>query len=94
MRTLGKRSRMTPDELQDFKNWQVPLPTRDAHGTDSATEPISSHLQKVEFSNWRLKGNKLIADTQFGEYAYLISPDYMMTGTDDNNHPILTKIKV
>ena len=85
---------MTPEELANFKEWRVPLPSRDSHSTDSPENPISSKLEKVEFANWHLKGNKLIADTQFGEYAYLIPPDRIMTGTDDNGLPILTKIKV
>lgn len=85
---------MTPEELADFKNWGVSLPSRDPHGTDSSANPISSNLQKAEFKNWRLKGNKLTADTQFGEYSYLIPPNYILEGTDDNGLPILTKIKV
>lgn len=85
---------MSPQELEDFKNWQVPLPSRDPHGTDSSAQPISSNLQKVELSNWRLKGNKLTADTQFGEYVYLIPSDYIMKGTNDAGLPILEKIVI
>lgn len=84
---------MTPDEIQNFKDWQVPLPSRDPHGTDSPENPIGSNLQRVILKNWRLIGNKLTADTQFGEYSYLIPPNYIMTGTDDQGLPKLTKIE-
>lgn len=85
---------MTPEELANFKEWNVPLPSRDPHGTDSPENPMGTHLQKAQFTNWRLKGNKLIADTQFGEYAHLIPSDRIMTGLDEQGLPILTKIKV
>lgn len=83
---------MTPQELEDFKNWNVPLPTRDPHGTDSPESPISDRLEKLQLRNWRLKGNKLIADSPVGEFAHIIPPDYIMTGTDSNGLPILKKI--
>lgn len=83
---------MTPEEIEDFKNWGVKLPSRDPHGTDSPETPISDRLEKLQLRNWRLKGNKLIADSDLGEYAYLIPTDYILTGTDENNLPILKKI--
>ena len=85
---------MKPEEITNFKDWGVPLPTRDPHGTDSPENPISSNLKKLELRNWRLKGNKLIADTDMGEYAFLIPPNRIMTGTNKYGLPILKKIDV
>lgn len=85
---------MTPDELKDFREWNVPLPTRDPHGTDSTDNPIGSNLKKLQLRNWRLKGNKLMADSDMGEYAYLIPPDRILTGTDEQGLPILKKIVI
>ena len=80
---------MSPEELEDFKNWKVPLPTRDAHGTP---DDIRSNLKKLTPRNWRLQGNKLIADTDFGPLVNYIPTDYLLMGTDADNLPVLKKI--
>lgn len=80
---------MTPEELELFKQWQVPLPSRDAHGTP---EDIRSNLKRLTPRNWRLKGNQLIADTDFGPLVNYIPTDYILDGVDEDNLPKLRKL--
>ena len=80
---------MTPDELASFKEWDVPLPTREAHGTP---EDIRGNLKSVQPRNWRLQGNRLIADTDMGELSQTIPTDRILTGTDDKGLPVFKKI--
>lgn len=83
---------MSPEELEIFKQWGKPLPTRDPHGVDSASDPISSHLEKLTPINWRLEGNKLIADTEMGQLINYIPTDLIMTGVDDAGLPTFKKV--
>lgn len=83
---------MTPEEIAQFKEWNVPLPTRESHGSDSYDNPASSRLVKAQPTNWRLVGNELTADTQFGKLVRIIPSDYIMTGVGKDNLPILKKI--
>lgn len=83
---------MTPEELQQFADWKVPPPTRDPHGEDSWAHPASARLKSANPRNWRLFGNELTADTDFGKYVHFIPTDLIMTGIDDDGLPILKKI--
>lgn len=85
---------MTPEELADFKEWKVPLPSRSPHGTDSYERPASEQLQKLKPRNWRLEGNRLIADTDFGPLINYIPSNLILTGIDAQGLPILTEIKL
>lgn len=85
---------MNPNDIELFKNWQLPLPTRNQHGIDSREMPISQQLIKLRPTNWRLRGNQLIADTDFGLLVNYIDPTYILTGIDTQGLPILTKIKM
>lgn len=69
-------------------------PTQDKHGVDSPENPISDKLEKLQPRNWRLEGNKLIADTAMGPLVQFIPTDLILTGIDENGLPILTKIEV
>ena len=80
---------MTPDELESFNNWGVPLPSREVHGTD---DDVRANLKPLTPTNWRMKGNWLIADTDFGELSQRIDPSYILTGTDDKGLPIFKKV--
>lgn len=85
------KKEMSPDEITQFKEWGVPLPSRDIHVKD---EDIVKNLQPANPRNWRLEGNVLKADTDFGSYAHQIPTDYIMDGVDDNNLPILRKLDI
>lgn len=80
---------MSPEEIELFKNWQAPLPAREAHGTD---EDIRSQLKSVNPTNWRLEGNKLIADTQHGELGQYIPSNLILTGVDQEGLPVFKKV--
>lgn len=70
----------------------VTPPSSVSHGI--TVEDISKTLEPVNPRNWRLEGNKLIADTDMGELVNYINTDYILTGTDKNGRPILTKIEL
>lgn len=48
----------------------------------------------ITVNAWRLEGNELIAETDSGPFVQRIPPDYILTGVDANNLPILTKIVI
>lgn len=84
-----------PDEKQ--LNWYdkqgVDRPTHLPHGvTDTPENPLSEQIPNLKCSNWRLQGNKLICDTEHGEFAQFIDPSYICLGTDDKGLPILKSI--
>lgn len=80
---------MTPQELESFRNWGVPPPSREPHGTE---EDVRANLKPLKPHNWRLEGNWLIADTEFGELSQRIDPKYILTGTDENGLPVFKEI--
>lgn len=80
---------MTPEELESFKGWGVPLPSRESHGTD---EDVRANLKPLKTNNWRMQGNWLIADTEFGELSQRIDPAYILTGTDEKGLPIFKNL--
>lgn len=82
---------MSPKELEDFKNWGVALPSRESHGL--SVDDIAKRVEKLSPTNWRLEGNKLIADTEMGPLINYIPTDYILTGVE-NNLPILKKIGI
>jgi hypothetical protein len=80
---------MTPTELESFKNWGVPLPDRQPHGTD---DEVRANMQSLKPTNWRQQGNRLIADTEVGELSQTIPTDYILVGTDDKGLPKFKRI--
>jgi len=81
---------MSPEEIDQFKEWGVPLPTRDVHIKD---EDIAKNMEKAEVKSWRQEGNKLIAETQLGDVVNFLPTDTMLTGVK-NNRPVLTKVRL
>lgn len=82
---------MSPDDVKAFQEWGVPLPTRDPHVKD---EDITKNLQPANPRNWRLVGNELTADTDFGKFVHIIPTNYVMDGVDGQGLPILRKISI
>lgn len=82
---------MTPEEIKNFQDWGQPLPTRDAHVTE---DEVQSELgKKVQPTNWRMQGNKLMADVPGGVMVQYLPTDYILKGTDETGLPILVKIE-
>jgi len=75
--------------VNEFAEWGKEPPTSEGHGTD---RDISEQMKPLKPRNWRMEGNRLIADTEMGELVQFISTDYILTGTDEDGKPILTKI--
>lgn len=80
---------MNPEDLELFKRFELPLPSRDPHGTE---EDIRSNLKPLEVKSWRLEGNRLIAETDHGTLVNILPTNVIMTGVDDKNLPILKTI--
>lgn len=84
-----------PDEkeLSKYDKWGKARPTHEEHGiTDTVQNPLGEQLINSNPRNWRMEGNQLIADTDFGELRQNIPVDYVCLGTDKANLPILKKI--
>lgn len=83
----------TDKELEQFDYWQQKRPEHLSHNlTDTEEKPLGEQLTKLKPTNWRQRGNKLIADTEFGELVQFIPTDMLLTGENDGK-PTFTKIK-
>ena len=76
-------------ELRQYDRWGKARPTSDPHGTP---EEIRANMKRAVTSNWRLEGNVLHADSDFGPIVQTIDPGYICKGTDDEGLPILVKL--
>lgn len=65
-------------------------PEHISHGITD--EQLASNMKSVNPRNWRLEGNRLIADTDVGPLVNIIDPSYILTGVDDKGQPVLTKL--
>lgn len=84
-----------PDEreLKDYDRWKVGRPSHLPHGvTDTFENPLGEQLQGGNPRNWRLEGNILHCDTDFGPLAQRIPVDYICTGIDKKGLPILERV--
>lgn len=83
----------TEKELEFYDKNNVARPTHDGHSVrDSFENPLSEQLKSGNPRNWRLEGNLLHCDTDFGPMAQRIPADYVCMGTDDKGLPILKKV--
>jgi hypothetical protein len=76
-----------------FRKLDAPLPVATGHQiADTLQNPISEQMRKSTTRNWRMEGNQLLCDTEHGKVVQTIPTDYICTGTDSDNKPILQKI--
>lgn len=59
------------------------------HGTE---EDIRANMVQLKPKAWRLEGNLLIAETEYGVHAQRIPTDVILAGTDDDSLPIFKKV--
>lgn len=82
-----------PKELAWFEKMKVAPPTHDNHGVQDTWEnPLSDKLVAGNPRNWRMEGNRLMCDTDFGPLVQNIPTDYICLGTDQKGLPILKKV--
>lgn len=84
-----------PDEkeLKQYDRWGKDRPSHEEHGVvDTWENPLSDNLKSGNARNWRMEGNHLKADTDFGPLDQVISTDYICLGTDEKGLPILKKV--
>jgi len=80
---------MSPEEIAQFKEWGVPLPSRDPHVKDG-----EQTYEKPQLTNWRLEGNILKADSNLGTHGWSLPTDYIMDGLTDEGLPNLKKFSI
>jgi hypothetical protein len=84
-----------PDEkeLKEFDYWKVARPSHEPHGVQDTWEnPLSKQLVSGNPRNWRLSGNQLTCDTDFGPLTQTIPSDHILIGEDDKHLPIFKKL--
>lgn len=84
-----------PDEkqLRFYDDHRVARPSHEEHGlADTHENPLSEQLPRGNPRNWRMEGNLLICDTDFGVMSQAIDPSYICHGTDDAGLPILRRV--
>lgn len=80
-------------ELKDFERWHKTPPSLKSHGLeDSPEHPLSEQLLEAHPRNWKLQGNELLCDTDFGPLRQRIPTDYIMKGLDKAGLPNLVKV--
>lgn len=61
---------------------------------DLTPDDLSQKVERAQLLEWRQEGNRLICRTNFGELVNHIPTDMMMTSTDEQGLPILTKLDI
>ena len=51
-------------------------------------------MKQLKPNSWKLEGNKLIGETEYGPLVQFIPTDRVLTGTDDNGLPIFKQIVI
>lgn len=75
---------------EDFlRKLKVPLPTTTSHGNE---DDIRENMRRLMPNSWTLSGNRLTGMTEMGPLTQIIPTDYILTGTDENGLPVLTKV--
>lgn len=77
--------------LQWFDRIGKERPTHEPHGT---AEEIRANLKRAVASSWRMEGNHLIAETQYGPLVQTVPTDVICHGMDDQGYPILVKLSL
>jgi hypothetical protein len=77
--------------LKWFERNGLQKPEHIPHGKQADLE---ARLVPATVSSWRLEGNQLIAETNYGPHVQTIPTDYILVGTDENNLPVLKKISI
>lgn len=80
-----------PADADFLRKLEVEPAKFNVHGTD---DDIREHLKPLKTRNWRLEGNQLTCDTDFGPLTQSIPHGYTCKGTNDKGLPILQKIQV
>lgn len=83
-----------PDEkeLKFYERHKVAPPSHESHNiADTFENPLSEQLLKGNCRNWRLEGNTLLCDTDFGPLSQVIPSDYICIGEKDGL-PLLKKV--
>ena len=79
-----------PETIKWFGEQGLTPPSHTSH--DLTPNDIARRVTPLKPRNWRLEGNKLIADTDWGPLVNYIPTDYILTGTDGRGLPILKKL--
>lgn len=80
---------MDDKTLKLFETYGKTPPEHINHGIK--LEELAERVKSVNPRNWRLEGNRLIADTDVGPLINYIPPNYILKG-EKNNLPILEKV--
>jgi hypothetical protein len=80
---------LNPDGSLNYDALGITPPTSQGHGTEA---DIRANMQRATPIRWFQRGNELVADTDLGEVVNLLPTDIHLTGVDDRNLPILTKM--
>lgn len=59
------------------------------HGTE---EDIANNMKRLRPEAWKLEGNQLVGETEFGTLRQTVPTDMILTGTDEDGRPIFKKV--
>ena len=81
------------NELKFYDKHGKARPSHVEHGEDSYEHPISERMNMAKnVGGWRAEGNRLICDTEFGQFVQMIPVDKIFVGTGTDGNPILKDI--
>lgn len=81
------------NQRKQYDSWKVAQPVHEEHGIkDTFENPLSDRLVGGNPRNWRLEGNQLHCETDFGPMGQTIPTNYILMGTDEKGLPIFKKV--
>jgi hypothetical protein len=79
-------------ELKEFEKWHKAAPSHIEHGLqDTFDNPLGAQLKPGNPRNWRMKGNMLYCDTDFGPMAQTMPTSHILVG-EENGLPVFRKV--
>lgn len=75
---------LSKKQAEEFEAWGIDPPEFIPH---------ENQIRRLNLTNWRMKGNQLIADSDYGQWVQNLPTDVLLKGTDEKGFPIFERIK-
>lgn len=90
---------MQPDQNKPFHsdaylNWFDRHNLQRPDHAEWSMEDLEKNMKKLKPNSWRLEGNKLIGETEFGPLVNYIPTNYILEKVDEDGMPVFKKIEL
>lgn len=78
-----------------WRKYDLPAPESISHDMGGTNEEIRAKMTRYQPTSWSMEGpGVLVGQTEMGRLVQHVGTDYILTGTDTDGLPILTRIQV